>query len=118
MSIEAEPTGLDLVNHLSRGHSVAGICPKCGETCLTTGLPSLAYTFEVCSCGEPEFDHLVEQLWHARCLIEWKPESDGPAWTALVEIAEAMPFSRAPNLRYRARRALDDRVYGNVENIL
>lgn len=49
-------------------------CPRCGTNCSTVGLTRLAYTFETCECsgpheaGQPYYAHLVEQLWHRKCL--------------------------------------------------
>ena len=51
-------------------HSKAGVCPECGKKCINAGLTDLVYTWEVCSCGEPGYTHLIEQLHHRACLIE------------------------------------------------
>jgi hypothetical protein len=48
-------------------HGRPDACPGCGAPMSTTGITRLVYTFEVCSCGEPGFDHLVETLWHRAC---------------------------------------------------
>lgn len=44
-------------------------CPGCRTDGLDRiGITSLAYVFDSCSCGEPAYDHLIEQLWHRACL--------------------------------------------------
>lgn len=71
---EEFPTGENLLKRFVRGyggdgrHDYAGVCPSCGENCRTVGIPHLAYTYEECDCGEPDFEHLIEQLWHRNCL--------------------------------------------------
>lgn len=51
----------------SPGHRPLAACPACGEDCSTTGITKLAYSFESCDCGTPEYVHLVEQIWHRSC---------------------------------------------------
>lgn len=43
-------------------------CPPCKADMTKVGLPQIAYTFETCECGTPDYPHLVEQLWHRACL--------------------------------------------------
>lgn len=50
-------------------------CPTCRVDLSTTGLQQLVYTFEVCGCGNPEYDHLIEQLWHRSCFAQHVLES-------------------------------------------
>jgi hypothetical protein len=49
---------------LSPNHQLLETCPGCGQKLSTVGLHKLAYVFDVCECGTPEYPHLVEQLWH------------------------------------------------------
>lgn len=49
-------------------HKRSTTCGGCGVDLMRTGLPALAYTFESCSCGSPNYTHLIERLWHRRCL--------------------------------------------------
>ncbi len=65
-------TGLDLVQKWigregAHEHRQAGECPMCYQDVTTIGITGLVYTFETCDCGTPEYDHLVEQLWHREC---------------------------------------------------
>jgi len=53
-----------------RSHRYDGRCPECGSDCTREAVVRLAYTFEVCSCGQPEYAHLVERLHHRKCLAE------------------------------------------------
>ena len=56
---------------LSPGHRLLETCPGCGESGLSkTGLDRLAYVFITCYCGEPDYAHLAEQLWHRVHLSE------------------------------------------------
>jgi hypothetical protein len=51
-------------------HRRARTCGGCGVDLMTTGLPAIAYTFESCTCGTPKYSHLIERLWHRRCLAQ------------------------------------------------
>lgn len=77
--IEERPNGADLVGSWNpptaeysfrhRGHH----CPKCDEDLGRVALINIVYAFRICECGDPDFIHLVEQLWHATCFAEAKP---------------------------------------------
>lgn len=54
--------------YLDGTHGKQAACPADGENLGAVGITELAYTFEVCACGTPEYSHLVEQLWHRACL--------------------------------------------------
>lgn len=50
-----------------RQHGERHRCVLCGKDCMNTAVVDLCYTFEVCTCGDPSYDHIVEQLWHRQC---------------------------------------------------
>jgi hypothetical protein len=77
---------------------------------MTVGITDIAYTYEVCKCGEPTFPHLVEQLWHVHCLIEWK--HDGNGWDVVQEIANMHGSGRG--LSSRMRNAANDALRSRV----
>jgi hypothetical protein len=58
--------------HHDRGRS----CPGCGVDLMTTAITHLAYVYDVCACGTPDYAHLIEQLWHRDCLAD-QPPTDG-----------------------------------------
>lgn len=91
---DAEPTGIDLVEHLTRAsmsHRASRICPGCDADLAVVGLTQLAYTFGTCSCGTPEYDHLTEQLWHLRC-AQTSPKAAEAVAVDLLEAARwALP---------------------------
>jgi hypothetical protein len=62
-------------------HPQMYVCPGCGAEKMhtTVGLPDLAYTFETCTCrvADYTYDHLVEQLWHRRCLTGVSADDPG-----------------------------------------
>lgn len=66
----SEQNGATLVAQLevTSKHRVEGLCPHCNESIRTTALVSLAYTFETCRCASVPYPHLVETIWHRRCL--------------------------------------------------
>jgi hypothetical protein len=68
--VDPATVAADLVDTWRDGlHSPSrSICPGCGAELARVGLTALAYTFEACTCGSPDYDHLVEQLWHRSCL--------------------------------------------------
>ncbi len=61
-------TGLDLALGWPRSHRYAPTC-ECGADVRRAPIVNLVYTFEVCRCGSPDFDHLVERLWHRKCFV-------------------------------------------------
>ena len=64
-----EPSGKVLFDfwEARHGHDSADACPGCDAPVTTAGITKLVYTYEVCDCGFPDFDHLVETLWHRAC---------------------------------------------------
>lgn len=67
------PTTTGVIKHaFSQGHDKAGTCPVCKEDCMHEAMVDIVYTFEPCSCGKPEYTHLVEQLYHHKCFISGK----------------------------------------------
>ena len=71
MSINVEvETGGELLPYLLRGrtghpHMTTGReCFLCGKDCSKVALTKLAYVFEPCNCGTPNYEHLVECLQH------------------------------------------------------
>ncbi len=76
--------GTDLALSWPRNHRYTRGCPECGKDCTREALVRLAYTFEVCICGQPDYDHLVERLHHKACLFR----PFGPAITR-VDLALA-----------------------------
>lgn len=69
-------TGIDLIKSWNRGHPTRDFCPVCGEDCSGVALPKLVYTFEVCNCGSPPHEHLIEQLWHRGCFVKLHREKE------------------------------------------
>lgn len=51
------------------------ICPGCGADLTRVGIDDLARTDDVCSCGKVDYDHVVEQSWHKKCLMEYLQEN-------------------------------------------
>ena len=51
-------------------HKKGRVCPECQGDCSKAPIVELIYTFEVCTCGNPEYSHLVEQLHHRSCYEE------------------------------------------------
>lgn len=96
-----EPKGQALLDswlHRS-GHPCSSLCPTCAGPTATIGVTKLAYVFEVCSCHEADYDHLVETLYHRACL-EQLPCAEFVSWTT-----------------YRSRAtAVDCRVCGRPES--
>jgi len=67
------PTGRDLVSSWAHDHPRRAVCPGCEQDCSRVGLNALVYTFEPCQCPAapaPCSAHLMEQIWHRRCLTE------------------------------------------------
>lgn len=51
-------------------HGERHACPVCQENLQAIALTKLAYTFETCRCRhQVGYDHLIQQLWHKRCLV-------------------------------------------------
>lgn len=48
----------------------ASTCPICGDDSIGTALVDVLYKFEPCSCGDPEYTHLVQQMYHIKCYEE------------------------------------------------
>ncbi len=67
-------SGGDLVNHIvvhrPNRHTIFQDCPLCGEDVSKIAIVKLVYTHVPCDCGEPDYTHLVEQLWHKNCYLE------------------------------------------------
>lgn len=59
-----EGVRVDRVSHYTPRHRRFRSCPACGEDLSTTAILEIGYTFERCDCTDPEYTHLVEQLWH------------------------------------------------------
>ena len=48
-------------------------CPGCRADLTRVAVVELAYVFDVCECGTPDYPHLVEQLWHREHLwLNWR----------------------------------------------
>lgn len=66
--------GGDLANHITmhnpNRHTVFQNCPMCGEDVSRIAVVKLIYTYATCECGEPDYTHLVEQLWHKACFLK------------------------------------------------
>jgi SOS-response transcriptional repressor LexA len=73
---DLEPVSLETalrrigLTYLDTAHKAARYGPPCGQDMAVIGLPSILYTYETCSCGTPEYDHLIEQLWHRGCFVD------------------------------------------------
>jgi hypothetical protein len=50
-------------------HGEQTVCPGCGASCMSTAMVQIVYAFRVCDCGDPDYAHLVEQLWHGACYL-------------------------------------------------
>lgn len=63
-------TGEELVRWLLRGqqHGHYGLCPGCDTDVLRQGITGLVYVPTVCKCGQVEYDHLTDVLWHRACI--------------------------------------------------
>jgi len=61
--------GADLVKILPGPHSHRHDCPECGQSIMQTAIVDLVYTFEVCTCDEVPYTHLMETIWHRRCFV-------------------------------------------------
>lgn len=59
--------------HHDRGRK----CPGCAADLATCAITHLAYVFDVCDCGTPNYAHLIEQLWHRDCLADQPPSENG-----------------------------------------
>lgn len=107
-------TGTDLVQTWRHGLHDDGrkTCPGCGWDCMRTAIVDVAYVFDVCSCGDPVYDHLVEQLWHRACLSgERYPR---PAAPPPFEPARDIPPPDGYRLVWRRDDGIDgDWVVGN-----
>ena len=55
-------------------HSIFHICPKCGTDLLRVSISCIATTGDACSCGYVDYPHVVDQLWHKACLVDWLQE--------------------------------------------
>ena len=55
-------------SRLETQHDNQDACPECGKD-TNVAIVTLVYTFEVCKCGRPDYDHLIEQLWHRACFV-------------------------------------------------
>ena len=60
--------GAALVASWPRHHPYDTRCPECSEDCNRTALVEVAYLFAPCLCDAYSYAHLVQQLWHQRCL--------------------------------------------------
>ena len=66
-----EPTGEHMpVIERWDDHPVDTRCAGCGQDCQRAALTKLAYTYELCSCDEVDYEHLVPCMWHTLCLRE------------------------------------------------
>lgn len=87
--------GIQALSRLDSEHRLESrTCPGCEEDCSTTGIVHLAYTFRTCACGNPDFPHLVEQLWHLACLQGRTPDLD-EALAHAAYVFEGYPDERA-----------------------
>lgn len=70
---QAVGTGGELLKFLVRhpghgGRHLRAECLLCEQDCSRVALVNLAYVFERCSCGVPEYEHLIERLAHRECM--------------------------------------------------
>ena len=68
-------------------------CPDCGDPVNLTGLTELVYSFEVCDCGDPDFVHLIERLWHRDCFVTANLNVAHTAATEVLQRLLAHPMS-------------------------
>ena len=73
-SLCEEPDHAPLVSHdfqptpALTASRLAEMCPGCNGDLSRRPIIELAYVFSACGCGDPEYVHLVEQMWHTVCL--------------------------------------------------
>lgn len=73
-------TGADLILSWDRRHRIATVCPRCADPVMTVAMVNLVYTHEVCSCGTPNYAHLVETLYHRACFQPQECTEFRPFW--------------------------------------
>lgn len=61
--------GGDLARIWRPEHSRNSLCPRCGNSINSVGLPELVFTFESCGCDEASYTHLTETVWHGVCFV-------------------------------------------------
>jgi hypothetical protein len=44
------------------------MCPTCSDS-TNVAITKIVYVFEPCECGDPEYTHLLEVLYHRACLV-------------------------------------------------
>lgn len=66
------PKGADMVLSFHASHPARKSCGGCAKDIMRTGITSLVYTFETCSCDQAEYTHLVETPWHRSCLVKFE----------------------------------------------
>jgi hypothetical protein len=76
----SELPGVLLFEQWRARHEPSSTCPGCGQDLGRTGVCYIVYTFEVCRCGEPQHEHLVEQAWHRACFRPQECNLFTPFW--------------------------------------
>ena len=112
--VTAEVAGEEIVfgrRMADRHREASKICPQCNGDCYATALIDLAYLFRVCSCGDPDYPHLVEQLWHLACLQGRSPDVDSAARSVLYHLENPRAHGRRQSIG-RLRAALEERGTG------
>lgn len=67
-SVVQPVVSLDSMLATMQGHPWRHACPKCGEDCSSVALVDLVYTWEPCNCDVVSSVHLVETVYHRKCL--------------------------------------------------
>lgn len=57
-------------------HGLHHVCPGCAADCSNAALTELAYTFTTCTCAIADYAHLIETVWHSRCLLATATKED------------------------------------------
>jgi hypothetical protein len=75
--VTTEPTGMDLVTSWEARpykHDRLKTCDGCGENISGEGITKLGYYFQVCTCDQVEYPHLLERVAHLRCMARRSPD--------------------------------------------
>ena len=68
----AKPTSVTLTE-LRVGikeHPWVHVCQVCAEDCGRIALVRLCYAFQVCTCKQAPYPHLIEHVYHKECFLK------------------------------------------------
>jgi len=75
-----ELNGIMLLEYWRTRHEQSDTCPRCSQALSRTAIIYIVYTFQPCSCGDPQYEHLVEQAWHRVCFRPLDCSAFTPFW--------------------------------------